>query len=396
MGRILFVVPPLTGHVNPAVGIAGELAARGQQVALVGHSGVVGPLVPPEVSLIALPGEITAEQRGELEARSRSLRGPASLKFLWEEFILPLGDSMARDVTTIIDQWRPDVVVVDQQAVGAALAVRRSEARWVTLATTSAESDDPYAVLAGIGNWVAQQLHQFQVANGVPEPEATRTDLRFSEELTLICSVPSLLRPGGHPSHHVFVGCAAGVRRESPDFPWTWLDSDRRTVLVSLGTVTREAGGRFLRAAAEALLGMSDRVQGVIVAPAGSLDDLAEKAPDDLLVRSFVPQVELMPSLDAVVCHAGNNTVCEALSHGVPLVVAPVRDDQPIIAEQVVRAGAGLRVRFGRSTPATLATAVGAVLDEPSYRAAATRLRDEFTAAGGVVTAAHQIEKLLP
>lgn len=396
MGRVLFAVPPLTGHVNPAVGIAGELAARGQEVALVGHASVVGPLVPPSVQLIALPGEISADQRAELEARSRPLRGPASLKFLWDEFLLPLGASMARDVGAVVERWRPDVIVADQQAVGAAMVARRRGIRWATLATTSAELDDPYAVLAGVGNWVSERLRDFQVANGVPAEEAARGDLRFSEDLTVVCSVPSLLRTASHPSHHVFVGCAAGLRRSAPEFPWEWLDRDRRTVLVSLGTVTREAGGRFLRAAAEALAGMSDRVQAVIVAPPGPLDDLAGQVPDDLLVRPFVPQVDLMAELDAIVCHAGNNTVCEALSRGVPLVVAPVRDDQPIIGEQVVRAGAGVRVRFGRSTPATLATAIGTVLDEPSHRDAARRLRDEFSAAGGVVAAADHIEKLLP
>ncbi|MEX5635343.1 nucleotide disphospho-sugar-binding domain-containing protein [Parafrankia sp. FMc2] len=396
MGRILFAVPPLTGHVNPAVGIAGELAARGHDVALAGHASAVGPLVPPGVPLIALPDEITAEQRADLEARSRPLRGPASLKFLWEEFILPLGTSMARDVGEVLERWRPDLVVADQQAIGAALAARRAGIRWATLATTSAEFDDPYAVLAGIGHWVSDRLREFQLAHGVPDDGAERLDLRFSEDLTVVCSVPSLLRSSFHPSHQVFVGCAAGVRRPAPAFPWEWLDSGRRTVLVSLGTVTRDAGGRFVRAAAEALAGMAGQVQAVVVAPPGPLDDLAEQAPDDLLVRSFVPQVDLMDQLDAVVCHAGNNTVCEALSRGVPLVVAPVRDDQPVIGEQVVRAGAGLRVRFGRSTPSTLATAIGTVLGEPSYAAAAGRLRAEFTAAGGVVTAAHHIEKLLP
>ena len=43
------------------------------------------------------------------------------------------------------------------------------------------------------------------------------------------------------------------------------------------------------------------------------------------------------------VTHGGHNTVCEALAHGLPLVVAPIRDDQPTVAAQVVQAGAGVR-----------------------------------------------------
>ncbi|ADP79290.1 glycosyltransferase [Pseudofrankia inefficax] len=399
MARILFVVPPLAGHVYPAVGVAGELAERGHEVAVAGHASVVRSLVPGPLRLVELPEDLTAEARAEVEEKSRRQRGTSSFKFLWEDFLLPLGAAMARDLEPIVEKWRPDVVVVDQQAVGGALLARRQGLRWVTLATTSAEFDNPYGIIAAVGQWVVDQLREFQVAAGVPAEEAARGDLRFSDQLTLVCSVTGLLRTpdavAALPPHTEFIGSAAGLRQPPTDFPWTWLDPKRAQVLVSLGTVTREAGGRFLRVATEALAGMADRAQTIVVAPPGIVDDLAAAAPADVLVRASVPQLELMGRLAAVVCHAGNNTVCEALSQGVPLVVAPVRDDQPVISEQVTRAGAGVRVRFGRVNAAGVAAAVGSVLDDPEIRASADRLRAEFAAAGGVTAAAAHIEKLL-
>lgn len=52
MSRFLFVVPPLVGHVNPAVGVAAELAARGHRIAWAGLPEVIGPLAarPPRSS----------------------------------------------------------------------------------------------------------------------------------------------------------------------------------------------------------------------------------------------------------------------------------------------------------------------------------------------------------
>ncbi|EIV93721.1 glycosyltransferase [Frankia sp. QA3] len=394
MSRLLFVVPPLTGHVNPAVGIAGELAARGHDVAVAGHARVIGELVPPELPLLALPETLGEADRADIVARSRALRGPASLKFLWEDFLLPLAAAMAPAIDAAVDEFRPDVLVIDQQAIGAALVARRRRLHWATLATTSAEFDDPYGVLAGLGQWVADLLRDFQLAQGVPAAEAAAGDLRFSDELTLVTSVRELLRNPDVPGHVAFVGSTVGRRVRTASFPWEWLDPDREAVLVSLGTVTREAGGRFLRAAAEGLLGLAARAQAVLVAPPGLVDDLAAAAPDDLFVAPFVPQVDLLPRLSAVVCHAGNNTVCESLSHGVPLVVAPVRDDQPIIGEQVVRSGAGLRIKFGRAGPTAVRAAVTSVLDTPGHREAAGRLRDAFAAAGGVAAAANRLEKL--
>jgi len=94
------------------------------------------------------------------------------------------------------------------------------------------------------------------------------------------------------------------------------------------------------------------------------------------------------------VCHGGHNTTCEALAHGLPLVIAPIKDDQPIVADQVVAAGAGLRVKFGRVTPDELAAAVRRVLSEPAFRANAERIRDSFRAAGGAGEAARLLEAL--
>ncbi|WP_322753023.1 glycosyltransferase [Frankia sp. Cas3] len=416
MSRFLFVVPPLTGHVNPAAGIAGELTERGHDTAIAGHAGVIGPLLPPGLALLPLTGELSSADQAAISERSRTLRGPASLKFLWEDFLIPLAASMVADVEALVDEFAPDVLVVDQQAIGAALVARRRGLAWATLATTSAELDNPYEVLTGVGQWVVDTLRDFQRAQGVSEHDARVGDLRFSDQLTLICSVPQMLRTADFPGHYVFVGTPAGWRRPAPAFPWEWLDPQREHVLVSLGTVTREAGGRFLRIAVEALDPLAHRLQAIVVAPPGIVNAPTSGAAEfgelgsgvargdinggdinggdirkHVLLLPYVPQVELMPRLSVVVSHGGNNTVCEALAHGVPLVVAPVRDDQPIIGEQVVRAGAGLRVRFGRVSAPALRESITSVLDDPSFRTAAGRLREDFTAAGGVTAAADHL-----
>jgi UDP:flavonoid glycosyltransferase YjiC (YdhE family) len=88
------------------------------------------------------------------------------------------------------------------------------------------------------------------------------------------------------------------------------------------------------------------------------------------------------------------NTVGEALAHVVPLVIAPIRHDQPVTAAQVAEAGAGIRVRFARVTAAQLRTAVTAVLDDTAYRSAARRVEDSFAAAGGAAAAVERLEQL--
>jgi UDP:flavonoid glycosyltransferase YjiC (YdhE family) len=95
------------------------------------------------------------------------------------------------------------------------------------------------------------------------------------------------------------------------------------------------------------------------------------------MVHRHVPQLALLPHVDAVVCHGGHNTVCESLAHGLPLVIAPIKDDQPIVQ------------------PPELRDAIHRVLVEPGFRAAAARVRDSFAKAGGAPAAATALEGLL-
>ncbi|MGW7791189.1 glycosyltransferase, partial [Streptomyces tricolor] len=161
---------------------------------------------------------------------------------------------------------------------------------------------------------------------------------------------------------------------------------------VTRGTAHADAGGRVLAETLAALRDRADRIQAVITDPAGTLPATADDP--DLLILPSVPQLPLLERMDAVVCHAGHNTVCEALWHGVPLVVAPIRDDQPVVAGQVVDAGAGVRVRFGRATAARLGEGLDTVLHDPAHRAAAARISAVFRTAGGAGAAAAHLARL--
>ncbi|WP_405829361.1 glycosyltransferase [Streptomyces sp. NBC_01176] len=383
MGRFLFVVPPLVGHVNPAVGTAAALAARGHDIAWAGRPELVRGLAGSDavVHPCALPGD--------LPPRPADLKGPAAFRFLWESFLVPLAEAMAPGVRTAIGAYDPDVVVCDQQAVAGALVAESLGRTWVTSATTSAELVDPLAAMPKVAAWLDELLAALRDRVG---GAAGGADPRFSPHGVLAYTTRALLGPVELPDRVWLVGPSVAARPAGgDDFPWEWLDaSGPPTVLVTLGTANNDAGARFLNAAAEALGAMGDRVRAVLVDPGGLVGG---GLPGHLLVRPHVPQLALLERLDAVVCHAGHNTVCEALWHGVPLVVAPIRDDQPIVAGQVVDAGAGVRLRFGRADAARIGAAVDAVLDPAGgHRKAAAAVGESFRAAGGSESAADRLE----
>ncbi|MDQ1023832.1 UDP:flavonoid glycosyltransferase YjiC (YdhE family) [Streptomyces umbrinus] len=398
MSGFLFVVPPLVGHINPTVGVATELTARGHRVAWASADpGLVRRLAGDEAVVFPCAGPVLT---GEDGVRPADLRGPEALKFLWERFLVPLAEAMAPGVRAAIGEFGPDVVVADQQAFAGGVVAERLRVPWATSSTTSAEFTfaDALTGMPKVADWLDRLLHDLRGRIGDPSGTA---DPRFSPHLVLAFSTPELVGAGagagsgaGVGDRIRWVGPSMAPRPAAADFPWTWLDPARATVLVTLGTANTDVGARFLAECRDALRCRADRVQAVIVDPANVLGVPPDLDDKDVLIRSSVPQLPLLERVDAVVCHAGHNTVCEALWHGVPLVVAPIRDDQPVVAGQVVDAGAGIRVRFGRVTAPKLGAAIDAVLHEPGHRTAAERIRTAFRAAGGAGAAAIHLEEL--
>jgi MGT family glycosyltransferase len=117
-----------------------------------------------------------------------------------------------------------------------------------------------------------------------------------------------------------------------------------------------------------------------VVVTLGRLDrELVGEVPPNVRIEQYVPQAELLPHCSAVVHHGGAGTMFGALAHGLPSVVLPQAADNYLNAEMVERAGVGRVVRRGEPTSTAVQHAVAAVLDEPSYAAAARRVAEEIS-----------------
>lgn len=400
MARFLFVVPPFTGHINPTVPVGAELAAQGHEVAWCGLPGTVEPLLAEGAAFLPATSQEVADYVAEVSDRPQDLRGAAAFKFLQEEVLFPLAGAMVDGVDAAVASFGPDVLVVDQQALAGAVVARRRGLRWATSATTSAELVDPLAALPLVASAMHERRVQLQVDHGIAPDVAAVGDLRLSPHLVLAYTSELLTGPLPDVPQARFVGPSTLGRPEVDDFPWGLLDPDvdldldashqpRPRVLVSLGTLNAEAGVRFWSVAAEAC--RDQPWQAIFVAPPAMVPD----QPGNVIVRARIPQLAVLRGMDAVVSHAGHNTVCETLANGLPLVVAPIRDDQPVVADQVVRAGAAVRVKFARVKAEQLRAAIDQALTDPALRAAAQAIEADFATAGGARTAAGHLLSLL-
>lgn len=374
VSRFLLVVLPLQGHLFPMLAIGQELLHSGHEVVWCGPEDTLRPLVGPDA---------TVHPTGVRAYRRYAETGMAGVRALWDGYLLPFTRFVLDAVDDAVVRHRPDVVVAEQYALAGGLVAHRRGVRWASLCTGLLELAPP-PELAGFDDFVADRVARALELAGLPADEPL--DPRFSPDLVIALSSPGLTPPDALPPRTVLVGAALGPRPNAPGFPWHDWDDDRRHVLVTVGTIVGHMIGDFYERAGAVLAPLADDVQAVFVT--SGVD--AKSFPDNAIAAELVPMLDLMPRLDAVVCHAGG-AVNEALSYGVPMVLAPVRAEQVALSHRVAAAGAGIEVPILDVTVPELDAAVRAVLDDPAYRDGARRIGDEFAAAGGAPAAAHLV-----
>ena len=133
------------------------------------------------------------------------------------------------------------------------------------------------------------------------------------------------------------------------------LSGSKPVVYVTLGTQFNEPG-RFAL-----LLEAVGAVDCTAVVTVGAdQDPAALRPPAHMLVERYIPQADVLPLADAVLCHGGSGSMLAALAHGLPLVLLPAGADQFENAGACSRAGAAIELR----PPSVTVDSIRSALDE--------------------------------
>ncbi|HET7219007.1 MAG TPA: macrolide family glycosyltransferase, partial [Vicinamibacterales bacterium] len=184
-----------------------------------------------------------------------------------------------------------------------------------------------------------------------------------------------------------FVGPLLEPRAGGNAFPWEML-SHPTVVYVSLGTLFN-ANADFYRSCFEAF-GTLDAQIVLSVGRRIALDSLGAP-PANVLVRTHVPQLDVLQRATVFITHGGMNSVSESLYYGVPVVVIPQMSEQEIVGRRVEEVGAGVFLANEQITPQALRSSVERVLADERFRAHAQAIGQSFRTAGGAARAAAAI-----
>jgi MGT family glycosyltransferase len=195
------------------------------------------------------------------------------------------------------------------------------------------------------------------------------------------------------PSNVQFVGPVLPNKSDSFKEP-AWfaeLDGSKPVVLVTQGTLANFDLQELVQPTLTALA--DDNV--LVIAATGRADAGDLIAPTNAKVEAFVPFVRLLPKVDVLITNGGYGAVQQALSFGVPLVVAGDTEEKAFTAARVAWTGAGINLGTRRPTPEQIRTAVRTVLAGPQYREQAQRLQKNFSRYDALTEIARSVNTLI-
>ena len=171
------------------------------------------------------------------------------------------------------------------------------------------------------------------------------------------------------------------------DLPADLAARDGALIYLSLGSLGSADVGLMQRLVD--LLATTDH--RVIVSKGPLADQIALH--DGQTGEGFLPQPAILPVVDLVITHGGNNTVTEAFHHGKPMIVLPLFWDQVDNAQRVDETGLGRRLATYDFEDAELSSSIDALLTDEALAARLATMSRRIQASSGTVRAADLIER---
>jgi MGT family glycosyltransferase len=414
---VLFMPESAYGPTNQCIGLGKVLLDKGHRVVFAAERSWAGRLAPygfveDLVDLAPPDTEATDEAAGQFWIDFIKETAPEFAKPTRDQlatFVQPTYQALvdgARyaepQLREIIARHRPDVLVEDN-VVGfpALMTADGAFVRIVSCNPLEVRGDDVAPVFSGYAaddrsEW-ADFLEEFDRTHdetwtefdrwcqeqGAP-PLPRRAFMHTSPTANIYVYPRELDYTGDRPLDRTWHRIDSSVRETDEQYAVPPEIAERPEgsglVYLSLGSLGSADVGLMQR-----LIDVLGRTPHRVIVSMGPRADELRLA-DNMTGAATLPQTTLMPQVDLVITHGGNNTVTEAMHFGKPMLLLPLFWDQYDNAQRVHELGFGLRLP-------TYAFADGQLLGAVDRLLADTVLRERMKAIGVAIRARDGLRK---
>jgi MGT family glycosyltransferase len=399
-----------TGHINPVLVVAGILTKAGHEPVIYTSKLFRDKIEAAGIPFFPMPEEadqVVLDRMADFRRRNRYTRGPEEMFSILKSFVVEPMPFQFRGLQAVLRKFPADLIVHEtgfcgilplllgprsERPASAYLGIsvlplsREDGAPWGPglMPTKNRAKSEEYAKVAQeINEHRELPLKQYAdrmladlgrpgLPGGVLESAALLTDIILQP-----CG-PSFEFPLREPAPNVhFIGPL--VPEGSGDVPEGLEEAKkagRKVVLVSQGTVANNDLGKLL---APVIQAFGEREDFLVLATTGgkAIEEIPCSIPSNTVASKFLNFGAILPYVDVLVAYASYGTVTQALSFGVPMVVAGKGEDKPEVAARVTWTGCGIDLATDNPTPEQVREAVDRILTQPAYRARARQLAQE-------------------
>ncbi len=392
MTRIWFYNIPYHGHINPTLPLVCELINRGDEVVY-----FAGPAF--EERIRATGAAYRSYDNLEVFGQSRD-----------NNHLIHQGALVAKsthlllsEIFSAVAKERPELLMFDMSAPWGNMASRRFGIPaiasfphlpfyWRTVTDDRRVFRKAMAGLRpGSGHWreLRRQIAQIVREHNLRKP-ADLNVLSSSAELN-IAFLTRYFQP--YESHfddsYLYVGPTIDTGRHEEPMS-IHKQPDQKLIYIAVGTLYR-ANVKLFQACMEAF---ADPRYVVImsVGKAVELESLGQ-IPDNFTVAQFTPQLQILQEADLFISHGGMNSINEAVTYSVPMIVVPNTIEQSINAARIEQLQCGIYLDQTQLSVETLRASVARILTDPATTSGLAHLLNSFEEAGGTQLAADAVEQ---
>jgi MGT family glycosyltransferase len=425
------MAPPLTimfwpesayGPTNQCIGLAAILRDRGHTIVFAAESSWAGKLSPfgfvEELVDLAEPAEGASDEDAGafwtdfIAETAPEFRKPTIEQL--ESFIQPTYQALIDGakyceprLREIIAKHRPDVIVEDNVVLFPALTTAGAPyVRIVScspLEVTGPGVPPPFSGLpsADPGQWAAYRAEFDRTHRAMWADFDAWVQAQGAPALPELEFIPR----DNAANLYVYPAEADYLEARPLDDSWTRMDSSVRETdedyAVPAEVADRPDGSALVYLSLGSLGSADVELMQRLVDVLGTTRHrfIVSKGPqadritltDNMVGAQMVPQTKVIPQVDLVISHGGNNTITEALHFGKPLIVLPLFWDQYENAQRIDELGFGVRLDTYGFADAELTDAVDRLLDDSALRnklaemGAAVRDRDGLRVGADVI-----------
>ncbi|MDQ0727556.1 glycosyltransferase [Microbacterium sp. W4I20] len=404
MSEYLITCTPAHGHVMPLLQIAGHLLEAGHGVSFLTSERYAERVIAVGARFVALPADADVDlddADGAFPERV-GLKGPAALRFDMSNLFIRPGAAQLEAVRRELAGRRIDAVLTEPLFVGGALLQllpERERPPVVALGIFPLGVRSKDAAPFGLGvppmrgpigrlrNAALRLVAERMIFGGVQREADAMAERAIGTGLGgfvldwagradayVQFSVPEFEYPRSDLPATVHFAGPLPAPRSNAQVPEWWgdLDGTRPVVHVTQGTIANSDFGQLVQ---PTIHGLAESDALVVVSTGGRpVEALSGDLPANVRVAEYLPYDLLLPRTDVLVTNGGFGGVQQALTHGVPLVVAGQTEDKVEVAARIGWSGAGVNLRSNTPSSLRVRQAVDLVLSDRTYRANAQRI----------------------